>query len=133
MKLRYAYSSGGKYHAQKVTVNGMTFDSKKEFKRYSELLAMEKAGKIQGLQRQVKFTLIPAQYEESSETYTRGARKGESKRGKLIERECAYYADFVYQQDGKAVVEDCKGVKTEVYKIKRKLMLDRYGVRIKET
>lgn len=131
--IQYAYKKDGKYHAHKVAVNGMTFDSKKEFRRYSELLTLENAGEIQNLQRQVKFVLIPAQYEESSEVYTRGEHKGEPKRGKLIERECAYYADFVYQQDGNTVVEDCKGMKTEVYKIKRKLMLDRYGVRIKET
>lgn len=121
-----------KYHAQPVTLNGIRFDSKKEARRYSELLLLEKAGVIQNLQRQVKYVLIPAQREFSNEIYTKGAKKGCYKPGKLLESECSYYADFVYLQDGKIVVEDAKGVRTEAYKIKKKLMLKEYGIQIKE-
>lgn len=52
-----------KYHSKKITVDGETFDSKKEYRRYRELLLLERAGLITNLQRQVKFLLIPAQYE----------------------------------------------------------------------
>lgn len=59
--------------------------------------------------------------------------KGGRKPGKLIERSCKYIADFVYRQDGKTIVEDCKGMRTPEYKIKRKLMLWRYNIKILET
>lgn len=122
-----------KYHNKKITVDGITFDSKKEFNRYRELLQLERAGQISNLRRQVKFVLIPAQYEKTPERYTKGERKGEPKQGKLLERECAYLADFVYiDSNGKKVVEDTKGVKTKDYIIKRKLMLYRFGIKIKE-
>lgn len=117
-----------KYHAKKITVNGKVFDSKKEYRRFCELYLLEKAGEISDLQRQVKFVLIPAQYEPDTI-----GKRGAVKRGKLIERECSYLADFVYTQDGKTVVEDTKGFKTADYKIKRKLMLYVHGIRIKET
>lgn len=106
-----------KLHAKKVTVGGDTFDSKKEYRRFLELDLMSRAGKISNLRRQVKFVLIPAQREN----------------GKLVERECAYYADFTYNQDGHYVVEDTKGFRTEVYRIKRKLMLYVHGIRVLET
>lgn len=121
-----------KYHAKPITLNGIRFDSKKEARRYSELLLLEKAGVIQNLQRQVKYILIPAQREFSNEIYTKGAKKGCYKPGKLLEKECSYYADFVYLQGEKIVVEDAKGVRTEAYKIKKKLMLKEYGIQIKE-
>jgi hypothetical protein len=117
-----------KYHSRKITRDGMTFDSLKEYRRFCELSLLEKAGPIADLQRQVKFILIPAQYEPD----TIGP-KGRVKRGKLIERECAYIADFVYTESGKAVVEDSKGFRTADYKIKRKLMLYIHGIRIRET
>lgn len=125
--------SYSKYHAKKVKVGGQTFDSKKEYKRYCELMLLEAGGKIHNLKRQVKYVLIPAQYEQGEGAYTKGKHKGEPRRGKLLERECAYYADFVYEFLGKTIVEDCKGMRTETYKIKRKLMLERYGIRIEET
>lgn len=105
-----------KYHAQKMYLDGIEFDSKHEAQRYIELSAMERAGEIQDLMRQVKFVLIPKQY------YA----------GKVVERECSYYADFTYIKDGKMVVEDAKGVKTPEYVIKRKLMLEKYGIRVQE-
>lgn len=117
-----------KYHNTKVTCDGQVFDSKHEARRYRELLLMEQQGIITDLQRQVKFTLLPAQREPD----TIGARGG-IKRGKIIEKECTYYADFVYVQDGKVVVEDAKGFKNDVYRIKRKMMLYFHGIQIKET
>jgi hypothetical protein len=122
-----------KYHNRKVTIDGITFDSIREGNRYRELKLLRKASKISHLQRQVKFELIPAQYELATERYTKGPKKGQYKRGKLLERECAYIADFVYiDADGKIVVEDTKGMRTKDYIIKRKLMLERHGIRIKE-
>lgn len=106
-----------KYRAKKTEVDGIIFDSKKEAKRYQELILLEKAGYISNLERQVKFVLIPAQRIN----------------GKVAERECSYIADFVYlDEGGKKVVEDTKGVKTKDYIIKRKLMLWVHGIRIKE-
>jgi hypothetical protein len=121
-----------KYHSKKVEVGGIIFDSKKEAKRYSELLLLEKAGAITELQRQVKYILIPAQREFSNEIYTKGRKKGCFKPGKLLEKECAYIADFVYKENGRIVVEDTKGFRTKDYIIKRKLMLHEHGIRIKE-
>ena len=123
-----------KYGNKKITVDGITFDSKREYNRYCELKLLEKAGEISNLRRQVKFVLIPAQYEKATERYTRGRNKGKLKQGALIERECAYIADFVYidNKEGEKVVEDTKGMRTKDYVIKRKLMLKNYGVRIKE-
>lgn len=122
-----------KYHSQKITFEGETFDSKKEFRRWQELRMLERSGLIQGLRRQVKYVLIPAQYE----TYPRfsektGKRLKDGRR--LVEKECSYIADFVYSHfDGSTTVEDTKGVKTDTYIMKRKLMLWVYGIRIIET
>lgn len=100
-----------KYHAKKVTVDGIVFDSKKEAHRYCQLRMMESAGLITNLQRQVRYNLIPKQ-------------EGE--------RACDYIADFVYEKDGKTVVEDVKGMRTKEYIIKRKLMLWVHGIHIHE-
>jgi hypothetical protein len=117
-----------KYRNKKVVRNGITYDSQKEANRHAVLKLLERSGKIRDLQRQVKFVLIPAQYEPD----TVGQRGG-VKKGKLIERECSYIADFVYEENGKKVVEDTKGFRTADYKIKRKLMLFMHDIRIKET
>lgn len=116
-----------KYNAKKVIIDGMTFDSKREANRFQELAARQKLGEIKGLRRQVKFVLIPAQREPDSV----GARGG-VKKGRLIERECSYIADFVYEENDKVVVEDSKGFRTSDYKIKRKLLLYFYGIQIRE-
>ena len=122
-----------KYNNRKIIVDGITFDSKKEAKRYKELKMLERAGIIHDLKRQVKYVLIPAQYERTSSVYVKGNNKGKPKKGKLLERECAYYADFVYStKDGELVVEDTKGMRTPDYIIKRKLMLYVHGIRIVE-
>lgn len=115
-----------KYRSKKVVKDGITFDSQKECKRFCELSSLEREGKITNLQRQVKFVLIPAQYEPDII-----GKRGGRKKGKLIERECSYIADFVYDRGG-TVVEDTKGFKTKDYIIKRKLMLHIHGIRIKE-
>lgn len=109
-------TSRSKYHSRKVTVDGVTFDSRKEARRYSELLLLERAGAIQNLQRQVKYELIPSQRID----------------GKVVERPCSYKADFVYEKNGEKVVEDVKGMRTKEYIIKRKLMLKEHSIRIKE-
>lgn len=117
-----------KYRNKKVVRNGITYDSKKEADRHAVLRLLERAGKIRDLQRQVKFVLIPAQYEPDTV-----GKRGGIKKGKLIERECSYIADFVYEENGKKIVEDTKGFRTADYKIKRKLMLFMHDIRIKET
>ena len=113
-----------KYKNRKVTVDGIVFDSIKEERRFQELRLLERAGAISGLRRQVKYILIPTQREPG--------KFGSLKKGKVIEREVSYYADFVYEENGITVVEDTKGVRTKDYIIKRKLMLLNYGIRIKE-
>lgn len=105
-----------KYKNQKVTCNGIKFDSKKEANRYSELLLLERAGAITNLELQVPFELIPNQ----------------KINGKVVERACKYVADFCYTENGQRVVEDTKGFRTAEYIIKRKLMLYVHGIRIKE-
>jgi hypothetical protein len=119
-----------KYSNIKTCVNGISFDSRKEARRYSELLLLQRAGAIRDLELQKKYVLIPAQYE----TYERYGKKGQRLQDgqRLVEKECAYLADFVYQEDGKTIVEDTKGIKTKDYIIKRKLMLYVHGIRIKE-
>lgn len=119
-----------KYNNKKCTVNGIIFDSRKEARRYQELRLLQRAGVIKSLQRQVKYVLIPAQY-ESFERYGKNGQELTPGK-KLIERECAYVADFVYVEDGKTVIEDTKGMKTKDYIIKRKLMLHIHGIRIRE-
>ena len=107
-----------KYKNKKTTFCGIEFASRKEASRYKQLKAWQELGLISDLRLQQKFVLIPAQRIE----------------GKLVERECAYIADFMYvdNDSGKTVVEDTKGVRTRDYIIKRKLMLWRFGIRIKE-
>lgn len=115
-----------KYGNRKVTFDGITFDSLKEAQHYAELKIMQRAGEIKDLERQVRFVLIPAQYEHPAP----------AKKGKMLERECSYIADFMYWEKGpngwEKVVEDTKGFKTPEYIIKRKLMLKEYGIRIRE-
>ena len=119
-----------KYGNKKIEYDGITFDSKKEARRYSQLKLLQQAGQISDLELQKSFELVPAQYE----TYERYGKKGQRiKDGKrCIEKSVTYKADFVYTENGKLVVEDTKGMKTTEYIIKRKLMLYVHGIRIKE-
>ena len=105
-----------KYHAKKTVVNGIEFDSAKEAERYTKLRALEEAGKIQSLRLQVPFELVPS-FECDGVKY----------------RDMKYVADFVYYRDGKQIVEDCKGVKTAEYKLKKKLMAFINHVNIEES
>lgn len=122
------YRQQAKYANQKITVAGETFDSKREFRRYQELLLLQRAGKITDLRRQVKYELVPAQREPDQY----GVHGGLRKRGKVIENSVSYVADFVYIENGETVVEDAKGVRTDKYIIKRKLMLWVHGIRVRE-
>lgn len=101
-----------KYKAKKVIVDGITFDSKKEARRYQELKLLERAGVIKGLVLQPCF-LLQEKFKYKDKT----------------ERKIKYIADFKYldTKTGKVVVEDVKGYKTDVYKLKRKLFLKKYG------
>lgn len=112
-----------KYHARKTEADGMMFDSQKEANRYAELKLMQRAGLIKDLQMQKKFCLIPTL---------------EGTNGKIKQRATYYIADFVYWEKigdrWKCVVEDVKSpaTKTAVYRLKKKLLLWRYGYEIRE-
>lgn len=118
---------------QRVTVCGKTFDSKWEADRYLQLLYLEQQGVIRDLRTQKRFELIPAVREPDTV-----GKRGGIKQGKVIERAVYYVADFVYLKDGQTVVEDAKGYRDtssamyKVFIIKRKLMLWRYGLHVKE-
>jgi len=108
-----------KYGAKKKMVNGIEFDSTKEARRYQDLELMQKAGEIRRLRRQVPFTVFI--------------------KNKLI---CEWLADFVYDLRGaqfgesfvwETIIEDTKGYRTEVYKLKRKMVQAEYGFKILET
>lgn len=120
--------AGNKYKNHKIEVGGIVFDSRKEARRWQELKLLEAAGEISELQRQVKYTLIPAQREPP-----KVGKRGGTIKGKLIEREVAYIADFVYKnKDGAQIVEDVKGMATPEYVLKRKMMLYFHGIQISE-
>ena len=110
-----------KYKNKKVTVNGKVFDSKKEAKRYFELIKLEQAGLIKDLETQKKFLLLDS-FKKNGKTY----------------KQISYYADFVYFDvySNKTIVEDVKASKyftTDVYKLKKKLFEFRYpNLTIKE-
>lgn len=109
-----------KYKAKKAVVDGIVFDSRKEAKRYTELKKLEEMGSIRDLSLQVQFELIP-----SFEIVIDGKKR---KR-----RPITYVADFVYYINNVKVVEDVKGRKTEVYKIKKKIFEYKFKTTIKET
>lgn len=119
-----------KYHSKKVSNSNGEFDSIREYRRYLTLKSREAAGDIESLERQVKYVLIPTQ--RGPDTI---GKRGGIKKGKVIERECTYIADFRYYDNkrGCIVVEDCKGFRTKDYKIKKKLMLYMHGIRVEES
>lgn len=100
-----------KYKNKKITIDGITFDSQLEANRYCELKLLFKAGEISQLRLQPEFELIPA-FRKNGKTY----------------RKTVYRADFMYfdKKTGKYIVEDTKGFKTEIYKLKRKLFEHQY-------
>lgn len=122
-------SHKSKYHNKKVVYDNIVFDSTKEARRYGELKLLLRANKIKDLELQKTYVLIPTQKEPD----TIGIRGGIIK-GRVIEKAVKYIADFVYTdtETNETVVEDVKGIRTDVYKIKKKLMLYVYGIKIKE-
>lgn len=100
-----------KYHNKRTTVDGITFDSKKEARRYAELKMLEKGGAISQLVLQPRFELQES-FKKNGKTY----------------RKIEYIADFMYRDNEKnvTIVEDVKGIKTDVYKIKQKLFENKY-------
>lgn len=126
-----------KFNAKKVKdpATGFWFDSVGEYLRWGQLRLLERAGKITNLQRQVKYVLIPPQIERYERVSPKTGKR--LKDGiRCLEQECSYYADFVYDQDGKMIVEDVKGCKKgaayDLFVIKRKLMLQVHGIKIQE-
>lgn len=110
------WNGRSKYKARKTVVDGITFDSRREADRYIVLKSMEEDGAIENLRRQVRYELVPA-FDVDGKHY----------------RPIFYVADFAYREDGKEVVEDVKGMRTDVYRLKSKLFAKRYGMSIKET
>lgn len=107
-----------KYHNHKTIVDDMVFDSKAEARRWQQLRLMERGGIIRDLRRQVPYVLIKAFRWPS---------------GKACPK-TVYRADFVYtiEGTGEVVVEDVKGVLTQEYKLKKKLMMEKYGIEVRE-
>lgn len=120
------------YNIKTKSSDGTVHDSMREAHRWEELLLLKRAGKIKDLERQVKYELIPAQYETYERYGINGNRLKDGKR--IVEKPCDYVADFVYTdiETNKTVVEDTKGFRTRDYIIKRKLMLYVHNIRIKE-
>ncbi|MGA1047727.1 MAG: DUF1064 domain-containing protein [Minisyncoccia bacterium] len=100
-----------KYKAKKTIIDGITFDSKSEAKRYQELKLLERGGQIKNLSLQPKFLL-----QEGFVNIHTGGK----------ERAIEYVGDFMYSEGSETIVEDCKGFKTSDYKIKRKLFINKY-------
>lgn len=111
-------SMRNKFNAKRTTVDGIVFDSKREAARYVELRDFERAGSIRDLRRQVRFELLPA-FDVDGKHY----------------RPATYIADFTYTdaKTGKKIVEDVKGMRTDVYRLKSKMFAYKYGVSILET
>lgn len=100
-----------KYGNSKTKIGDLTFDSKKEAKRWSELLLLQSIGEITHLQRQIPYLLTVNDV-----------------------KICKYVADFVYDhKDGSSYVEDTKGFITPEFKLKQKLMKACYNIDIKLT
>lgn len=100
-----------KYHSKKTVIDNITFDSKREAERYLYLKSLLKSGEIRDLRLQPRFELLPS-FKKNGKTY----------------RKCEYIADFSYFniKTGENIVEDVKGLKTEVYKLKKKLFEYKY-------
>ena len=109
-------SPANKYHNRKTLYDGLSFDSGHERDRYAELRLLEKAGDIHDLRLQPVFELLPAIKEN----------------GHVVQRAITYRADFSYYRGGQLVVEDAKGVKTDAYKLKKKMMRSIHGICVQE-
>ena len=110
-----------KFNAQKIELDGMTFDSKKEHKRYIELKAMQQRGEIFGLEHHTKFDLAP-------KTKLEGEKR--------VKPALRYFADFTYYNtQGEYIVEDVKSAATRKlasYRTKKHLMSTVHGISIIE-
>lgn len=112
-----------KFNSKKTEFDGIVFDSRAEMHRYAELKILQDSGIISGLRTQVEYELLPVQKDEN---------------GKVIEHAAKYVADFVYCDalTGCTVVEDVKGYKKgaayNIFVLKRKMMLHKFGIRVKE-
>ena len=105
-----------KYGNKKVQIDRYVFDSQLEGRRYRELALLERAGEIKNLRLQVPF-LLQESFKKNGKTY----------------RKIEYIADFVYEEKGQTIVEDTKGMKTDVFKLKQKLFEYKYpNLTIKE-
>lgn len=104
-----------KYKNHKTIIDGIKFDSQKESNRYLLLKDKIKHNEISDLRLQVKFELQPSYVIN----------------GRTI-RAISYIADFVYNEGGKEIIEDTKGFRTEVYKLKKKMFEYKYGFEIRE-
>lgn len=93
-----------KYNNKKTQIDMYVFDSAKEAKRYKELKLLERAGEISNLELQPRF-LLQDSFKKNGRTY----------------RKIEYIADFKYIEKGRTIVEDVKGLQTDVFKIKHKL------------
>lgn len=105
-----------KFGAKKTEYNGKMYSSKREAARAMELSLLERSGRIQSLREQVVYVLAPS-------CVVQGRKRPPIR----------YIADFVYIQDGTEITEDCKGMRTDVYRIKRHLMKSVYNIDILET
>lgn len=102
--------SRNKYHNKRSVIDGITFDSKAEARRYGELKMLCQAGEIHKLKCQPRFRLLDP-FECKGVKY----------------RAIDYIADFEYWENGQHIVEDVKGKATAVFRIKEKLFVNRYG------
>lgn len=118
-----------KYGRKKVTFDGLKFDSEKEMYRYIRLKSMLEEGLISDLRMQIPYEVIPAVYEEETVQLKTKVKTVT----KCVQRAAYYVADFVYKdKDGNEVVEDAKGMRTEKYLLKKKMMRAFLGITIKE-
>lgn len=118
-----------KYGRKKVTFDGLKFDSEKEMYRYIRLKSMLEEGLISDLRMQVPYEVIPAVYEKVEKQLKTKVKMVT----KCVQRAAYYVADFVYKdKDGNEVVEDVKGMRTEKYLLKKKMMRAFLGITIKE-
>jgi len=122
------FPAHNKYHASKVTFDGITFDSKKEGLYYLKLRDMLRRGEISDLRMQVPYELLPAIYRDEV-VHLKTKDKTVSR---LVQRAVNYVADFVYIQDGKEMVVDTKGMRLPDYILKKKMMLALKGIEITE-
>lgn len=126
-----AYRGKNKFFAHKVEWDGIKFDSTLERDRYKFLLYMQEQGKIRNLTRQMPFEIIPKQ----TETITKQLKTKVKYEERTLEQAAIYTADFVYELDGKVIVEDTKSEytrKEKDYVLRRKLMLYHNNIRIVE-